>query len=119
MTAAKGLWMAYRQSLITKTALIDGRVGAVWGLGGGALGDTGRPWLMTTTEAVKISPIAFARIYRAEVRKMLNLFPHLVNYVWAEHKAAIRMLEVCGFEIGKQLKLGNGQFLEFSMTRAV
>lgn len=118
MTAAKGLWQAYRQSLITKTALIDGKVGAVWGLGGNALGDVGRPWLMTSVEAVKISPISFARIYRAEARQMLSLFPNLVNYVWQEHKPAIRMLEICGFTIGKPLKLGNGMFLEFSMRAA-
>jgi len=115
MTAAKGLWQAYRLSLITKTALIDGKVGAVWGLGGEALGDTARPWLLTSTESTKISPITFARIYRKEAHQMLSMFPNLINYVWCEHKAAIRMLEICGFTIGKPLKLGNGMFLEFSM----
>lgn len=115
ITCAKGLWVSYKASFRTRTALIDGKVAAVWGVGGDLLSDTARPWLLTSYEVLKISPIAFARIYRSEVRGLLSLYSHLVNWVWADHASAIRMLEICGFKIGEIEKIGLGNFRKFEM----
>lgn len=109
------LWKSFKISNFTTTALIDGKVAAIWGCGGTIMGIEGHPWLITSYEVEKISPIKFARTYKAEVGKMLNLFPYLINLVWEPYTEAIRLLEIVGFDIGKTIKIGNNIFREFSM----
>lgn len=114
-TCAKGLWRSYKRGLSNKTALIEGRVAAVWGVGGAYLGEEGAPWLLTSCEVKKISPLRFARIYQREVKEMLKLFPKLANYVDANYPEAIRLLQIVGFEVGEPMKYGRGIYRPFSM----
>lgn len=107
------LWWSYRRSMVRKTATIDGVIAAAWGVHGTFMGKTGIPWLITTTEVRKISPLRFARIYQEEVLDMLKLFPRLENYVDSEYTAAIRLLEIIGFHIGNPEPIGNGMFCKF------
>lgn len=113
-SCAKGLWRGYKYGLRNRTALIDGKVGAMWGVGGVYMGSVGQPWLLTSPEVYKISPLRFARIYQKEVLHMLELFPRLENYVCADYPAAIRLLSITGFEIGQTVKVGNGFYRKFS-----
>lgn len=101
MSVQKALWYSYRQSLIRKTALIDGVIAACWGVHGVFMGNTGVPWLITTPEVKKISPLRFARIYQQEVLSMLNMFGKLENYVDPAYSSAIRMLEIIDFRVGE------------------
>lgn len=117
-TCAKGLWRSYKQGLMNRTALIDGQVAAVWGVGGTYLGATGQPWLLTAEAIKKISPLKFARYYQREVHKMLKLFPELVNYVDNDYPEAIRLLQIVGFEIGEPEKRGAGVYRKFSLKVA-
>lgn len=117
LSVNKGLWLSYRRGLINTCALVDGRVAAMWGICGTHLGHTGQPWLLTSDEVYKVSPLKFARIYQKEVIKMLELFPLLENYVAVEYEKAIRMLSIVGFDIGEPEKWGNGMFLRFKMER--
>ncbi len=114
-TCAKGLWKSYKCSLMTTTGLLDGKVAGVWGVGGVYMGDVGRPWLMTSDEVRKISPLKFARIYQQEVVKMLGLFPVLRNYVMADYEEAIRLLDIVGFSVSEPMKVGNGMYRQFEM----
>lgn len=107
-SCAKGLWRSYKVGLGNRTALIDGKVGAIWGCGGSYLGSTGQPWLLTSPEVEKVSPLYFARVYQKEVFKMLTLFPVLVNYVAADYEKAIRLLQIIGFQLGEPERLGSG-----------
>ena len=95
----RALWRSYKKGLFNKTALLNGKVLAIWGVGGTMLGEIGVPWLLTSNEYNKISPMKFARIYRKEVAKMLELFPVLVNYVDASYNQAVRLLEISGFKL--------------------
>lgn len=111
----KGVWRTYKYGMSSKTAIIKDRVAACWGCGGTLLGQTGRPWLLTTDAIHFISPLRFAKIYQSEVYSMLGIFPHLENYVDAEYEGAIRLLSIVGFTIHDPQKIGNGMFRKFEM----
>ena len=87
------LWYGYKNSVYRKTALIDGVPVAMFGVCGVLLGSKGLPWLLTSSDVNKVSPLKFARIYQEEVKKMLAIFPVLENLVDAEYTAAIRLLD--------------------------
>lgn len=115
----KVLWRSYKNSIMRKTAIIDGRVAAVWGVSGVPLGDVGEPFLATSDVVDKISPLRFCRIYQEEVLKMLQIFPHLVNYVDSQYTKAVRLLDIVGFRIDEPLPFGphGALFCKFSMER--
>lgn len=99
ITVQKALWYSYRNSLTRKTALIDGVVAACWGVHGVFMGNTGVPWLITTSEVRRISPLLFARIYQQEVLSMLKMFRKLENYVDPAYTSAVRLLEIIDFKV--------------------
>ncbi len=119
-TVQHAIWLTYRRSLVRKTALIDGVVAACWGISGTFMGQTGRPWLMTTPEVKKVSPLKFARIYQEEMLKMLAMFPRLENMVDAKYASAIRLLEIIGFNVDEPEPVGSGGALyrKFWIERA-
>lgn len=116
-TISKVLWYSYKNSVLSKTALIDGVVAACWGVGGIFLGKVGQPWLMTTPEIKRVSPLKFARVYQQEVIEMLRLFPKLENYVDAEYTAAVRLLEIIGFTINDPESIADAMYRKFWMAR--
>src|ERR1700744_4390146 len=95
----EGLNYCYDYSVYRRTALVNGKVAAMWGIGGDLFGAVGRPYFVTSYDAEKISPIKFARIYKQEVEAMRTFFPMLENYVDASYAGAIRMLEIAGFDL--------------------
>lgn len=109
----QALWRSYRNSLMRKTALIDGVVAACWGVCGTFLGQVGQPWLLTSPEVKRVSPLFFARTYQKEVIGMREMFPCLENFVAAEYDAAIRLLDITGFSIDEPEKKGNGMYRRF------
>lgn len=113
------LWRSYKRSIMTKTAFIDGKIAAIWGVGGSPLGNIGEPWLLTTKAVNRISPLAFVRIYQKEVIKMMRVFPKLVNYVDFKYNKAIRLLDIIGFKMGDPEIMGvNGElFIRFEMEK--
>lgn len=94
----KAVFFAYRHSLLKRTGLVDGRVAAMWGVGGSFLG-IGQPYLITGTEVENVSSFSFARVYKNEVEIMKSLFPVLENYVDSRYEGAIRMLKIAGFTL--------------------
>lgn len=117
-SSSSALWRSYKSGLMNTTGLIDGKVAAIWGVGGTYMGSFGQPWLLTSEEVKKISPLKFARIYQKEVYKMLQLFPRLENYVAADYEEAIRLLSIVGFDIHPSEKIGRGLYHRFEMVRA-
>lgn len=115
VTIQHALWYSYRRSLVRKTALIDGAVAACWGCHGVFMGNTAVPWLMTTHEVKKVSPLRFARFYQHEVLQMLRMFPKLENYVDSEYSAAIRLLEIIGFKVNEPEMLQGASVRKFEM----
>jgi len=117
ISCAKGLWRSYKHGMGNQTAIINGHVAAIWGVGGCYIGNVGAPWLMTSKYIALISPLRFARLYQQEVYKMLNMFPYLENYVDASYEEAVRLLSIVGFTIGDPERIGNGVYKKFSMER--
>lgn len=107
ITPEKALWRSYKASLWAKTVYIDGQIAAIYGIGGTLLGDPARPWLLTSEQVKKISPLKFARHYQAEVKEMLKIYSKLSSIVDADYSAAIRLLEIIGFEVSAPEKMGN------------
>lgn len=111
----KGLWRCFRQGINNKTALLDGKVVACWGVGGVFLGDTGQPWFLTTKELLKMSKMELVRIYKREVEEMLTLFPVLENYVDSDYNGAVRLLRIAGFTVGEPEPQGQGMYRKFTL----
>ena len=117
-TPAEALRTSLAASIFARTAILDGRIVAMWGCGGSPLGGIGEPWLLTTVDVERV-PVQFIRTARDEVGQMLGLFPTLVNYVTAEYRQACRMLEVVGFRLGPAFEFGPERALwrQFKMER--
>lgn len=114
--ANKMLFYSYRQALVRNTLLIDGKVAAMWGIVGQALGNIGQPYFVTGTEVEKLSPVRFARLYIKELQRMKHLFPVLENYVDGAYKGAVRMLEIAGFTLSDKILLNGHPFHRFTMV---
>jgi len=101
-TPLKALWQSYRNSLICRTAFIESRIAAIWGISGTIFGDVGHPWLIMTPETQK-HPMRVAFRYRKELNNMLNMFPILEEFVPCDNNQSIRLLELMGFKVDKNI----------------
>lgn len=111
VTPGQALWRSFRQSIYCKSAFIDGKIAAIWGLGGELYGNIGKAWLIVT-EDVEEHPFKVAFIYRSELRKMQELYPVLEDYLDENNEKSARMLKIMGFEISKnKIPLGDAVLL--------
>lgn len=113
----KGLWRSYKASLICRTGFVDDEILGVWGVTGTVLGDVGRAWLMTSTACDRY-PLAFAKFYRTEVRRMLKGFTVLEVVADAGYTKATKMLELAGFRLREKTPIGDGMSSTYEMTNA-
>lgn len=95
----KALYRSFRNAIFSRTATVDGKVAATWGLSGVILGNVGHPWLLTGTECDRVNPITFARIYKREVQEMLTKFDVLENWVDSTYIKSVRLLQLIGFTL--------------------
>ena len=102
----RAVWRGWKQSIIRRSALVDGELAAIWGVTGGVMGGVGIVWLITSPKAREVSPHRFAAIYRQEVRNMLEIFPILCNCVDDRYIGAKRMLRIAGFRLEEPKPLG-------------
>ncbi len=110
MTPKKALWYSYRKSIFCKSAFIDGKIAAIFGISGMIFADTGQPWLILTPETQE-HPFRVAFRYRKEIQKMQALFPILEEFVPEHNEKSIRMLELMGFKVSKnKVTVGNEVF---------
>lgn len=118
LSPRKALWRSYRQSIMRRTAIIDGAVGACWGLGGECLGEVGQPWLMTSP-AIETIPITFVREARNELSLMLDMYPKLEGYVAASYSQACGFLRFLGFKLCDPIEIGPDRelFYAYRMER--
>jgi len=111
LTAKMALVLGYKRSIWCKTALINGEVAAIWGVNGAPLSVVGTPWLLTSKHCESVSSVKFAKIYKREVRKMLESFMYLENMVDASYTKSVRMLELIGFHIDKPESIGGNNMV--------
>ncbi len=104
------LLRAYNRSLYIKTALVNGKVIAVWGVLGSYLGETGRPWSIMSPNTEKY-PFKVRSFYSHELDKMLQLFPVLIDMVDVRHTKVLRMLKLMGFTFEEPAPFMDGIFI--------
>ena len=77
----------------------------MWGLipFGGLLSGQAAPWFSSTDELGR-HRVFFVKRNRKFLRRMLDLYPHLTDYVDVRHKRAIRWLKWLGFTVGPEIK---------------
>lgn len=111
MEPHKALWHSYRKSLICRSIFIDGKIAAIFGIGGVMLGEVGQPFLVMTPE-VDEYPMRVAFAYKRELRKMAEMFPVLEDYIDETNEKGIGMLKLMGFKISKnKIPLGDAVLL--------
>ena len=107
----EALRISLAASALAWTCLIEGRPAFMWGVAraGSLLSDTGRPWLLSTPEIMRVKS-AFARRCRGYVEQMQARFARLENWVHADNRAARRWLAWCGFTLAARPEIyGAGQ----------
>lgn len=114
--ALDGTRESFWLSSVARTALIDGRVAAMWGVV--PADGYGRPWLLTAPPCLAVSPLRFARVYSEEAREMLHRFRKLENYVDAGYTGAVRLLQIAGFTLDEAKPYGmmGALFRRFEMV---
>ena len=115
MNAKKALYLTFRYGILRKSAFLDGKIVAMWGICGTPLSLVGRPYLITSNEVARMSPLKFARMYAKEVQTMNSLFPILENYVDANYDEAVRLLKIVGFELTPE-KINGNDFYKYRMV---
>ncbi len=100
MSPRRALWKSWKNSIFSKTAFINGKIAAIWGLGGSTMDTIGYPWLVLAPCADEY-PFKVAFIYKKELMKMQSMYPELEDYVDCKNEKAIRLLEIMGFSLSK------------------
>lgn len=118
MTGQRALWRSYRAAYYSATALVDGEVAAIWGVGGSPLSRVGRPWLLTSP-VVERARFAMLHVGRAEVGKMLAIYPEMRGFVDSRYKGALRLLQRLGFDLSEPIPFGplGAPFCRYSIRR--
>lgn len=113
----KAVWRSYRHAVVARVAFMDGELAALFGLGGGAFGLVGVPW-MFTTPIVERHKLAFLRGARAMRDEFLTATPALENWVHAEYGQACRLLLSLGFTLSEPAPFGlkGALFRKFRIT---
>ena len=99
----RGPYAALRDSLASSavawTGLVNDEPVCMFGVSPiDILGGVGSPWLLGTDKIRKHS-VTFLKLNRLYIPKMLDLFPHLVNYVDVRNALSIRWLRWLGFAV--------------------
>lgn len=118
ITAEHALRASFRNAIIRNTAFVDGRIAAMWGLGGTMLSDIGYPWMLTAP-IIETIPVSFVKEARKGIVEMLSIKSRLQGFVDADYPRACRFLERLGFELAPPAPYGpNGaSFRMFTWCR--
>lgn len=98
LTVKKALWRSFKKSLWCNAFFVDGDLAVVHGLGGDCISDTGFPWMITTKAAERM-PLAFLKIGRGQMARMLDDKPRLLGFAAADYSRACAFLVACGFTL--------------------
>jgi hypothetical protein len=87
---------AFVASSYCRTAIIDGKAGAMWGVKATLLGDTAFVWLVLSDEITKM-PMSIVREAKAELAKIMAGYREIAITVLPDDIAAIRFAVALGF----------------------
>lgn len=99
--------MSMRKSDASFAVLVDGQVGAMFGVGplAGVSERVGQVWFLTGTDFPKHRR-AYVRVARSAIAAMLELYPVLFNIIDARYAAAVRWAKWLGFDVGEPQPYG-------------
>ena len=112
LPSAAALALSFKWSIRAWTAVIEGRVALMWGVGrlGGLLGFVGAPWLLASDILEQRSvALAFIRQSKPYARELERGFRRLENLVHAENRLAVRWLKWLGFNFAETPERFNGE----------
>lgn len=92
----EALRRAYVSSRYCRTAVIDGRPVAMWGITGPLLSDGAYVWLVLS-DRIASMPVAVVREARAELARFMTNYRELAITVLPDDEAAIRFALYLGF----------------------
>ena len=96
---AAGIEASVNRSVLCWTAFIDGELAAVLGCAPiSMLTGIGSPWMLGTPVLDRHQRV-LVRSTPEYIGKMLNAFPHLVNFVHANNNTSMRWLRRLGFTL--------------------
>lgn len=105
-------------SAYVRTVLLEGQPVAIGGAAPHHGAGIGVPWLLGT-DAFTARPRVAVEIGRAEVRRMLELYPTLHNFVAVGNAPSIRWLGWLGFRIHEPIPYGvEGKYFHPFLLRA-
>lgn len=115
MNPTRLLFRSYRSAVYKKTALVNNKIAAMWGVSGTLLANRGEPYLLTGIEALNVSPLVFMRVYKQEVSIMRTMFPILENYVDLSYFGAVKALRLAGFSFFEPIYVNGNAFSKFQL----
>jgi len=87
---------AFMVSHYRRTALIDGKPVAMWGVAGSLLNECADVWLFLSRDVEKM-PLAIVREARAELSQAADLYSHLEATLLPEDEPSVRFARFLGF----------------------
>lgn len=96
---AAGIISSANRSMLCWTGLVDGELAAIIGVAPiSVMSGIGSPWMLGTPVLDRHSRVLVRRTPEY-IAKMLNAFPHLVNFVHAKNTTSVRWLRRLGFTL--------------------
>lgn len=103
---AEGIRASVRRSLLCWTGFVDGELAAILGAAPiNMMTGIGSPWMLGTPVLDRHSRV-LVRETPEYIAKMLNAFPHLVNFVHAKNTTSVRWLRRLGFTLHEAVPYG-------------
>lgn len=103
---AEGIRSSARRSLLCWSGFVDGELAAILGVAPiDMLAGIGSPWMLGTSVLDAHSRV-LVRETPEYIGRMLNAFPHLVNFVHAKNTTSVRWLRRLGFTLHEAVPYG-------------
>ena len=98
-----------------KTALIDGKPVAMWGVVGSLLGDTAYVWLVLSDRICEM-PLAVVKEARNALAVAAQSYPQIGATVLPDDERSVRFATFLGFEQADRIPVGDGYMLSLRYT---
>jgi hypothetical protein len=119
ISPGRAVRLSLSESIYAKSAWSDGKIVAMWGVGGPLLSDAGCAWMVAGNGVEKI-PLTFIKICTKEISKMHQYKTTLSNYVHADYTEAVRFFKILGFSVEEAKPVGKhgNMFHQITSSRA-
>lgn len=108
------LHRAFIASRYCRTALMDGRPIAMWGVKGTMLGDTAAVWLVLSQDVTHM-PVAVVKEAQAELARIMQTVDEIAITVLPDDEAAIRFACHLGFHDREDIRLSRKELVRAIM----